>query len=168
MKTLLALASAVMLGLISIAAHAHDYRLGDLEIIHPYTRPTPPGAPVAAGYMIIRNTGNAEDRLMGGKASYAEKVEVHQMTMDGDVMKMRPVEGGLPIPPGGEVVLERGGYHVMFMGLKEQMMEGQSYEATLTFEKAGDLQVQFSADKPKEGETMDHSKHGMANSGQSH
>jgi hypothetical protein len=74
--------------------------------------------------MTIRNTGDKGDVLIGGSAGFAGMVQIHEMKMDGDVMKMREVEEGLAIPPGGEVMLEPGGYHVMFMQLKESLKAG--------------------------------------------
>ena len=86
------------------------------------------------------------DRLMAGAADFAGKVEIHEMVMDGDVMKMREIEGGVEIPAGGEVVLKPGGLHVMFMQLDQQLEEGAKLPATLTFEKAGDVTVTFNVE----------------------
>lgn len=161
MRTLLAIAATVAC-LIGGPALAHEYTVGDLEIVHPYARSTPPNAPVAGGYMTIRNNGTEPDRLIGGEAGFAGKVEVHEMKMDGDVMKMRPVEGGLEIPAGGEAVLKPGGFHVMFMQLGEQLKAGEKRKATLTFEKAGAVEVDFNVEDIKSGASMDHGamKHG--------
>jgi periplasmic copper chaperone A len=149
--------ATIVFSLLSPSAFAHEYKVGDLEIVHPHMRPTPAGAPVSGGYMTIRNTGDEDDRLVGGSAPFAGKVEVHEMKMDGDIMKMRPIVGGLVIPAGGEVILRPGGLHIMFMQLKEQIEEGKKYEATLQFKKAGTVDVEFSA----EMESMDHSSHSM-------
>ncbi len=127
-------------------SHANSMQVikaGRLEISMPMIRATPPGAPVSAGYMRISNPSDAADRLIGGSAAFAGKVEVHEMTMDGDVMKMRPVEGGLEIPAGGEVLLKPGGYHIMLMQLKEQMQEGQTRKLTLEFEQAGSIELEL-------------------------
>ena len=125
------------------AAQAEDYTLGNLEIMAPFARATPANAPVSGGYMTIRNNGSEPDRLVGGSAGFAGMVQIHEMTMDGDVMKMREIAGGLEIPAGGEVVLKPGGYHVMFMQLGEQMKPGEKRKATLQFEKAGTVEVEF-------------------------
>ena len=161
---LLEVAAAIMITVLAAAsALANDYTIGNLEIEHPYARATLPGAPVSGGYMIIRNKGNEADRLIAGSAGFAGKVEIHEMKMDGDVMKMREIDGGLEIPAGGEVILKPGGYHVMFMGLSEQLQEGETRKATLTFEKAGTIEVDFSVEVVKPGSmkhgNMDHSGH---------
>lgn len=148
---------AALLSLAASAAQAGDYKVGSLEIVAPYARATPPNAPVSGGYMVIRNTGTEPDRLIAGEAAFAGKVEIHEMTMDGDVMKMRPVEGGLEIPPGGEVELKPGGYHVMFVQLGEQLNENEKRAATLVFEKAGPVEVEFDVRMIKPGQMkMDH------------
>lgn len=129
----------------------HIVNLGDLKIISPIIRATPPNAPVSAGYMMIQNNGLKTDRLIGGTASFAGKVEVHEMKMDGDVMKMRKVSGGLEIPPGGEVTLKSGGLHIMFMKLKEQMVEGETRMISLEFEKAGFVEFELPVKKLERG-----------------
>ncbi|OCW55656.1 copper chaperone PCu(A)C [Hoeflea olei] len=161
MKRIAVLLSAAVLGLSSLAASAHEFKLGSLEIDHPYARETPPNAPVSGGYMTIRNTGSEPDRLVSGEAAFAERVEIHEMTMDGDVMKMRQLTDGLEIPAGGEVVLKPGGYHIMFIGVDSQFKAGESRKATVTFEKAGSIELDFSVEDIK-AVPMDHGsmKHG--------
>lgn len=127
-------------------ALAHDYSVGDLIIDHPVARATPANAPVSAGYMTIRNTGATSDRLIGGSVDFAGTVEIHEMAMDGDVMKMREIEGGIEIPPGGEIKLQPGGLHVMFIDMRQQLQEGQEHAGMLTFEKAGDVDVVFNVE----------------------
>ena len=87
--------------------------------------------------MSIVNTGSAPDRLIGGSVAGAGKFEVHEMSMDGGVMKMRPLPKGLEIKPGQTVELKPGSYHVMFVGLKQPFEQGKSVKGTLEFEKAG-------------------------------
>ena len=99
-----------------------------------WTMATPPGAAVGVGYMTISNQGAAAVRLMGGETTAAERVEVHNMSMDGGVMTMRPVDGGLEIPTGGAVELKRGGLHLMLIGLKAPLTEGGSVPLTLVFD----------------------------------
>ena len=142
-----ALSAGSLLATLSIAS-AHDYKSGDLTIGHPWSRATLPNAPVAGGYMTITNTGNTADRLIGGSSPAAGGVEVHQMSMEGDIMKMRPVEGGLEIKPGETVTLKPGGYHLMLTKPAKRLMEGDHVPLTLTFERAGDLKVDLSVDKP--------------------
>jgi copper(I)-binding protein len=108
-----------------------------------YSRATPKGATVGAGYMKITNNGTAPDRLISSSSDVAGKVEVHEMTMDKGVMKMRPLKGGLEIKPGETVILKPGSFHVMFVGLKKPLRKGDHVKATLVFEKAGKGDVDF-------------------------
>ena len=124
-------------------AHAGEYKIGSLDIADPYTPATPKGATVGAGYMKITNNGTAPDRLISGSSDVAGKVEVHEMTMDKGVMKMRPLKGGLEIKPGETVTLKPGSFHVMFVGLKKPLRKGDHVKATLVFEKAGKGDVDF-------------------------
>ncbi|MEZ5813011.1 MAG: copper chaperone PCu(A)C [Rhizobiaceae bacterium] len=139
-------------------------KVGDLEIVDPFARATLPGAPVSGGYMVIRNTGTEADRLLGGTAAFAGKVEIHEMTMDGEVMQMREIEGGLEIPAGGEVVLAPGGMHIMFMQMAGQLKEGEVRKVTLRFEKAGTVEFELPVRRVERGGhgNMDHSGHGMS------
>lgn len=116
---------------------ASEITLGDLVLSGGFTRATLPGAPVAGGFVTIANSGATDDRLTGGSAAFASEVQVHEMTMEGDVMKMRHLPDGLAIPAGGNVVLKPGSFHLMFMGLKQPLTEGDTVTVDLTFEKAG-------------------------------
>jgi len=147
-KAITAFATAAVLLGASVASFATDYTLGDLVIENPRARATPPGAPVSGGYMMIRNNGAEADRLIGGSAPFAGKVEIHEMAMEGDVMKMRQLENGLEIPAGGMVTLKPGGFHVMFMQMKEQLQEGTTQKVTLQFEKAGEIEVDVDVQSP--------------------
>ncbi len=142
--------------LMAIPASAQDYKLGELAIVNPHVRATPPKAPVSAGYMTIQNTGSKPDRLTGGSAMFAGKVEIHEMKIDGDVMKMRRISDGLEIPAGGEVALKPGGYHMMFMKLNAQLKAGEKRKATLQFEKAGTIDIEFNVEELKPGSKMKH------------
>jgi copper(I)-binding protein len=141
-------------------AFAHGVTAGDLVLEGAWTRATPDAADVAGGYLVIRNTGSSPDRLVGGTAAFSERVEIHEMAMDGDVMKMRPVAGGLEIPAGGEVVLKPGSFHVMFIGLTRGLEEGTEEEGTLVFEKAGTVEVEWTVEAmgAKDHGGMDHSQ----------
>jgi hypothetical protein len=136
-------AFAIMLTVSGPAAHAKDFHAGSLDITGPYSRATPRGASVAAGYLTIKNTGTAADRLVGGSSDAATKFEVHEMSMDNGVMKMRPLQGGLEIKPGETVELKPQGLHIMFVGLKKPLKQGDHLKATLEFEKAGKVDVDF-------------------------
>ncbi|MGF1622480.1 MAG: copper chaperone PCu(A)C [Rhodomicrobiaceae bacterium] len=124
-------------------ASAHEYKAGDLVIDHPWVRATPPSAPTAGGYAKITNHGTEPDRLTGGSAKGVKRVEVHEITVENNVMKMRTVDGGLEIGPGETVELKPGGYHLMMIGPKDQLTEGSEIEGTLVFEKAGTVDVSF-------------------------
>jgi len=122
----------------------HIYKFGTLVIETPWSRATPGGSKVGAGYMKIINTGKEPDRLIGGSAEVAKDFEVHEMTMSGDVMKMRRLPKGLEIKPGDSVELKPGGYHIMFMGLKQPLKADQTIKGTLVFERAGTVSVEYS------------------------
>jgi periplasmic copper chaperone A len=125
------------------AASAADYKAGSLDISDPWSRATPKGSSVAAGYMTIKNNGSTPDRLISGSADVASKFEVHEMKMEGSVAKMRPVKGGLEIKPGETVELKPGSFHVMFGGLKKPLSAGDHFKATLEFEKAGSVSIDY-------------------------
>lgn len=112
-----------------------------LSIADGFTRATRPGAPVAGGFMLITNTTGHDDRLVGASSSVAGVMQVHEMAMEDGIMKMRELAGGLPIPAGEAVTLKPGGYHVMFMELKEPLVQGTKVDVTLKFEKAGEVSV---------------------------
>jgi copper(I)-binding protein len=124
------------------SARADDYKVGALQIAQPWARATPKGAPVGGGYLKITNTGTEPDKLVGGSSDVADRFEVHEMSMDGGVMKMRPTNG-VEIKPGQTVELKPGGLHVMFVGLKKPLVQGQKIKGTLSFEKAGKVDVEF-------------------------
>lgn len=140
--------------LIASAANAHEYNVGNLHIGHPWSRATPKGATIGAGYLTITNNGGTPDRLIGGSIEAAPRLEIHSMTMDNGVMKMRPVTGGVEIKPGDTVALKPEGLHMMFVGLKEPLVQGQKIKATLEFEKAGKVNVEFLVEGM--GATHDH------------
>lgn len=117
------------------------YTLGSLSVSTPFAFETMPNSPVAGGFMTITNAGSTDDRLIGAASDAAGRIEIHEMAMEGDVMKMRELEGGLPLPAGETVALQPGGYHVMFMDLAGPLTEGDMVTVTLTFESAGDVEV---------------------------
>ena len=115
---------------------ADEINLGDLTIIDPWIKATDSGKPVTGGYLTIRNSGFADDFLLGASAEFSSKTEIHEMTMSGEVMQMRPLPDGVVIPAGGIVMLKPGGYHVMFMGLNRPIHENDNVEVELNFKKA--------------------------------
>jgi copper(I)-binding protein len=138
--------AAAILSLSILPTQAHDNTVGQLKISAPWARATPKGASVGGGYLTITNTGNAPDRLTGGVSAIAREVQVHEMIMENDVMKMRPVTGGLEIKPGATVTLKPGGYHIMFVGLKRGLKQGEHFEVTLEFAKAGKIDIDFATE----------------------
>jgi periplasmic copper chaperone A len=127
----------------AIPALAAEFKAGDLVIDQPWSRATSGGAVVAAGFLVIHNNGGAPDKLVGGTADFAGAVELHQMSMDNGVMKMRKIEAGLDIPAHATVTLDPMGFHIMFAGLKRQLVQGEAAKADLMFEHAGTVPVTF-------------------------
>jgi copper(I)-binding protein len=124
-------------------AGSATFKLGDLTVTSPWTRATPGGAKIAGGYLKITNSGTAPDRFVGAKSAATDRVEIHEMSMNDGVMKMRSLPNGIEIKPGETVELKSGGYHLMFMDLKQPLKQGDTLKATLQFEKAGTLDVDF-------------------------
>ena len=120
-----------------------SYRAGDLVIEQPWSRATPGGAKVAGGYVRITNKGSNPDRLVGGSFAAAGRTEVHEMSVTDGIMRMKPVDGGLAIPPGATVELKPGSYHAMFLDLRHPLKEGDTVQGTLQFEKAGSVPVTY-------------------------
>jgi len=148
-KLALTLATLVALAL-PLTAQADDHAkkthtAGDITVSDHWTRAMPPSAAVGGGFMVIANAGSEPDRLVGLSSPRANSGEVHEMKMDGGVMKMRELADGLEIPAGGSVTLEPGGYHVMFMGVDDGFKEGEMIPVTLVFEKAGELEIMMPA-----------------------
>jgi periplasmic copper chaperone A len=140
--------AAMALAAVAFAASAAQHaaagsKTGDISIEAPWSRATPGGAKVGAGYLTIKNGGAAPDRLVSAAADIAERAEIHEMSMTDGVMKMRQVSDGVGVPAGGNVALAPNGYHLMFLGLKKPLTEGDTFSGTLTFEKAGTVAVTF-------------------------
>ena len=147
-KNILTVAAAIALSVaatLSLAAEMKPQMHGSLEIVQPWIRATPPGAPAGGGYLTITNKGSEPDRLVAGATTIAMKTEIHEMTMDGGIMKMRPLADGVEIAPGETVTLKPGGLHIMLMKLTGPIKKGDAVPITLTFEKAGEITLQFIA-----------------------
>ena len=125
------------------AQSTSTFRAGSLVIEAPWSRATPGGARVGGGYMRIVNRGSEPDRLIGGTAAIAARVEVHESSTVGGVARMRPVEGGLPIRPGETVELKPGGLHAMLVDLTRPLKQGEVVKGTLVFEKAGTVEIEY-------------------------
>ncbi|MDP9942077.1 copper(I)-binding protein [Pseudomonas sp. 3400] len=158
-KTLLGL----VLILPAMLAQAHEYEVGQLHIDHPWSREMPPVAPTAAAYFVVHNKGSEADRLLAVSSPVAGKAELHEHVHADGVMKMQQVQD-VAIPAGGEVKFEPMGYHVMLFDLKQQAKDGERFPLTLTFEKAGKVEVDVAVqqDAPAghdHGDAHDHGKH---------
>ncbi len=124
-------------------AAAADYDVGSMHISQPWARATPKGADDGAGYMTITNKGTQPDRVNCVSDDASSQCVIHSMSIAGGIMRMRPVEGGLEIKPGQTVTLSPGGYHIMFVDLKHPLVQGQTLKATLKFDHAGTVQVEY-------------------------
>ena len=135
--------------------HADEIRFKNLEIDDAWIKETPPNHPMTGGYLKIENNGYSDEVLIGVSADFAIKSEIHEMKMEGDVMKMRPLQNGLVIPANGEVYLKPGGYHLMFMKLQQQMVPMDVHQVTLTFKNSGSVTLPMMVHKMSHG--MKHS-----------
>lgn len=142
-------------GLLATAAFAHEYKVGELEIVHPASRAMVPGAQVGGGFMEITNKGKTDDRLVSVTSPATPDVQLHEMAVTDGIMKMRQLKDGIPVPAGQTVELKKGGLHVMFMDVKTPFKEGDKVPAVLHFEKAGDVKVDFQVG-PANGGEMKH------------
>jgi copper(I)-binding protein len=134
--------------LMSFEAGAHEYKAGDIRIAHPHARPSIPGQTSGVAYLGLENTGKAGDKLIRASTTMAKSVEMHTMSMDKDIMRMREV-GAIDVPPGAKIVMQPGdGYHFMLIDLKQPLKAGDKFPMTLVFEKFGPLEVSISVDDP--------------------
>ena len=140
------LALALALILSAAGAKADDYTLGNIVIGHPWSRATPPSAMAGGGFLKLTNKGTAPDRLIAVRSAAAGKAEIHEMKMDGNIMRMRELEKGLEIPAGATVTLAPGGYHLMLMELKAPLLKDARVPVTLVFEKAGSIDVELTVE----------------------
>jgi copper(I)-binding protein len=143
MKKIGIVAALVLATCVVGTAQAEDVMIGSLKLTAAWARATPKGATVGGGYFTITNTGNAADRLVGGTSDVSNRFEIHEMSMEKGVMKMREMTSGIEIKPGQTVRFEPSGYHIMFVGLKQPLKEGDHIKATLQFAKAGHASVDF-------------------------
>jgi copper(I)-binding protein len=129
-------------------ANAHEYKVGELEIAHPWSQELPPNAPTVAAYFVIHNEGKTADRLLSADTPIAGEAQLHEHVMQNDVMKMQHVPS-VKIPAGGEVTFAPMAYHVMLLNLKDRSLltDGKRFPMTLHFEKAGDVKVDVAVQK---------------------
>jgi periplasmic copper chaperone A len=137
-------APAAGFGLWLVAVVAAMAQTADVQVTNAWARATPGGAQTAAAYVTILSP--TADRLTAAATPAAQKAELHSMTMDGNVMKMRQVDG-IDLPAGQAVTLKPGGYHIMLTGLAQPLTEGQTFPLTLTFDKAGARDVTVTVQK---------------------
>ncbi|MCV3735594.1 copper chaperone PCu(A)C (plasmid) [Rhizobium sp. TRM96647] len=130
---------------------ARDYKAGSIEILQPVAKATMPGQPVGGGFFTLVNHGAEPDRLVSITSPVSGEMQMHEMSLQDDVMQMRKLPDGIPVPPGATVRLETGGMHVMFMRIAAPFREGESIPATLTFEKAGVVEVEFEVEAFRSG-----------------
>ncbi len=122
------------------AASAHDYALKSLRIDHPFARATPPGAKAGGVFVTVENTGSQPDRLLSVSTPMAGVAELHEMSVDAGVMRMRDV-AALEVRPGEKLQLKPGGYHVMLSELRQPLKVGDKFPLTLKFQNAGAVEV---------------------------
>ena len=146
---LISLFAGVALGLACVATQAQEFKLGPINIAHPYARATSSGQPMGGGFLKLENSG-ADDTLLSASAEVAKAVELHLMSMEGDVMRMRQVER-IALPAGKTVELKPGGLHIMLMGLKAPLKVGDSFPLKLKFEKAGEVTVSMTVEAAAAG-----------------
>jgi len=141
------LAALLAAGLPLPHAMAADYKLGALTVAQPTARPSMGSGRASVAYFVVTNDGAAPDRLMKAESPVAASVELHTHLRDGDVMRMRPV-AAIDLPPGRTVALEPGSFHVMLIGVKQPLKAGDKFPMTLTFEKAGKLDIEVPVEAP--------------------
>ena len=123
------------------SACAHEFKIGDIQIVHPYARATAPQQAAGGAYLGLENRGKTDDRLIRVESGIAHSVEMHTMEMNGDIMKMREVDG-IDLQAGARINMQPGGgVHIMLMGLKQPLKAGATFPLTLYFEKAGKIDV---------------------------
>lgn len=162
--TLLFASSALIASIFTTAVMAHEYSHGKVSIDHPWSRPTPPGAPMGVGYLVIRNHGDSDITLIGASTPRADDVSIHETRMKDDVMRMQPLKNGLGIAAGETVELKPHSYHLMLEALAKPLKEGERVPLTLEFEGAEAMDVELnvqSLDADMSKPEMDHSEHQM-------
>jgi copper(I)-binding protein len=155
MRVLRTLLTLGLIGFGAVAASAHEYKAGDIEIVHPWARATLKGSDVADGFMKIINHGSTPDRLLSVSVEFAKAGQIHDMKMDGDVMKMQELTGGLEIPAGATVELKPKSLHVMFMGVNQELVPDLMMDGELIFEKAGKVKIEFMIEPAGTAHSMD-------------
>jgi len=138
-----------------LVTQAQTFNLGSVAVVNAYTRATAPGQQVAGGFLKIENKANIPDQLVSASSPAAGEVQLHEMAMDGNVMKMRQVKD-IPIPADGSVELKPGGYHLMFLNLKGPFVAGQTVPVKLKFAKAGEMELKLPVNAVGSSGAMSH------------
>ena len=146
MKTLMAALALLIGAALSTPAQAHEFKLGQLHVDHPWARATIGQVKNGAAYLTVANHSDQPDTLVGVDSPVAKRVELHTHMMEDGVMKMRKLDG-IEVNPGEPAVLAPGGLHIMLIGLHAPLVEGESFPLTLTFEQAGSVEVEVKIDK---------------------
>ncbi len=146
---------ALLFALIALVppAAAEDFAVKDLRVLHPVARPTPPGARTGAVYFEVRNDGRSADRLLRVASPVGAAAELHTMSHEGTMMKMRAV-ASLDIPAGGALTLAPGGNHVMLLDIRQPLRAGETVPLMLTFERAGTVEITARVEPIKEAGHM--------------
>jgi copper(I)-binding protein len=139
----LVIAAAVAFTFAISQAEAAEFKIDSLVIESPWARATPKGATIGGGYLEIKNNGTTADRLIRGSVSVAKLIQIHNMTVENGIAKMREVTAGIEIKPGGTIKSEPGASHLMFVNLMQPLHEGEKVRGTLTFEHAGTIDIEY-------------------------
>jgi len=156
----LAAKALLLVALCATPPAAHETGAGALHVTQAWARATAGSVKVGAAYLTVTNEGAGMDRLVGAATPVAAKAELHTVVMEGGVMSMRPVEA-VEVHPGEPAVLQPGGIHIMLMGLKRPLKEGETFPLQLTFEQGGNVDIEVVVQKagsmgPMHGNEMEH------------
>lgn len=158
--TLLSLTAASFVHLVSTRAEAHEYSAGSLTIEHPTISPPPAGRTTTAGYVTLVNESDAPDRLLSVSSPAAERIEMHETRAgEGGMVSMAAIQGGVAIPAHGQVAFATGGLHLMVIGLRRPLAQGDALPLTLTFERAGAIEITAAVERPHTRDAVQHSGH---------
>jgi len=141
-RSLALMAVLAVLANAAVPAQAQEPKQGPLTVVQPWSRATAPSQKTGGVFLRIENASSQPDRLIGVETEMADTASLHAMIHDGDVMKMRPVEGGISVPANGHAELAPGGNHVMLIGLREQLVKDSTVPLTLIFERAGRIEIE--------------------------
>ena len=152
---------SLILSTILQSGYAHEFKSQQFHVDHPWARPTFTLATTGAAYLSIHNIGGGDARLTGAsvEAEIADEVQLHDVLMDGEMMRMRQITSGVSIEQDEMVSFTPGGKHIMLLGLKGPLNEGKSFPLTLHFEKSEDMVVIVKVETPKQDATSQKHNH---------